>query len=148
MMFPLLISFMYWIWCAPLMILPESTGDTVTTLLGEYWSWDCSSWWIELWNHESLLMLVLSIIFIVLRWQWALCHIRKRIFLRYVVVFVSTIFGWPRWHWEIHRCGTQTLRCALVALHNSRPLLTTKEWSSSYAFLACFWWKYHVFQLC
>ena len=54
---------------------------------------------------------------------WVLCHIRKRLFLRYVVVFVSTIIGWPRWHWDIHRCGIQTLRCAFVALHNSHPLL-------------------------
>ena len=78
-------------------------------------------------GSECFLMLVLSIVFIVLWWQWVLCYIRNRLLLRYVMVFVSTIFGWSWWHWDIHRCGIQTLRCAFVALHNSHPLLIHKK---------------------
>ena len=122
MMFPLLISFMYWIWCAPLMILPESNGDVVTPLLGLIMGlFFLMDWIMESW--ESLDACVEYNFHSASVTGWVLCHIRKRLFLRYVVVFVSTIFGWPRWHWDIHRCGIQTLRCAFVALHNSHPLL-------------------------
>ena len=36
--------------------------------------------------------------------------------------------------WEL-----RTLRCAFLALHNSRPLLTTKEWPPSYVSLHVLW---------
>ena len=39
--------------------------------------------------------------------------------------------------WSVHRCGIRTLRCAFVALCNSHPIWSTKEWSPSNVYLAC-----------
>ena len=100
---------------------PRWRGDSiirVILIMGLFFLMD---WLMESW--ESLDACVEYNFHSALVTWWVLCHIRKRLFLRYVVVFVSTIFGWPRWHWDIHRCGIQTLRCAFVALHNSHPLL-------------------------
>ena len=126
-MFSLSVSFMYWIWCAPLVIFrsPRWRGDSIIRVILITGFFFLMDWIMESW--ESLDACVEYSFHSASVTGWVLCHIRNRLFLRYVVVFVSTIFGWPRWHWDIHRCGIQTLRCAFVALHNSHPLLIHRK---------------------
>ena len=44
------------------------------------------------------------------------------------MVFVSTIFGCSKWQgWGVRRCGTWTLRCAFVALHDSHSFWSIRN---------------------